>query len=112
MGRGGADSGARKDYETIVWGKMPVKFRPRDFRRAEVEEAVRHLTRSFPDVPELVPDFSLLSVGRDPKRNAVAVLRPGDESKPTAFRRGVDREEGDLVGLLCKVARHVRSRRR
>jgi len=102
----------RKHYETVTWGKMPVNFRPRDFRRVEVEEAVHYVTRSFPDVLDLVPDFSLLSVSRDPERNAMAVLRFGDEGKPMAFRRGVHREEGDLLGLLYKVARHVRSRRR
>jgi hypothetical protein len=101
----------RKHYETVVWGKMPVNFRPRDFRRAEVEEAVRHVTHSFPDVLDLVPDFSLLSVSRDPERNAMAVLRFGDEGKPMAFRRVADREEGNLLGLLCKVARYARSRR-
>jgi hypothetical protein len=70
----------RKGYATVYWGKMPVNFRPRAFRRSEVEEAVRQAERDFPDVLELVPDF----------------------------RRVEDREEGNLPELLRRVARHVR----
>lgn len=102
----------RKHYETVTWGKMPVNFRPRDFRRVEVEEAVHHVTRSFPDVLDLVPDFSLLSVSRDPERNETAVLKFGDGSKPMVFRRAAAGEEGNLPGLLWEVARRIRSRRR
>ena len=97
-----------KGYATVYWGKMPVNFRPRAFRRSEVEEAVRQAERDFPDVLELVPDFSLLSVSRDPERNAVAALGPGHEGRPMAFRRVEDREEGILPELLRQVARHVR----
>ena len=55
--------GARKGYETVYWGKMPINFRPQAFRREEVERAVAYATRSFPDVLDLVPDFSVLTVG-------------------------------------------------
>ena len=105
---------ARKDYETVYWGKMPVNFRPQAFRRSEVEEAVRRAERDFPEVSDLVPDFSLLSVSRGPVRNQMAVIRLGDESKPRLFRLVADREERDdlLPELLRKVAWHVRSRRR
>jgi hypothetical protein len=100
-----------KGYATVYWGKMPVNFRPRAFRQSEVEEAVRQAERDFPDVLDLVPDFSLLSVNRDPERNAVAVLRPGHEGRPMDFRRVAGREEGNLPELLRRVARHVRSLR-
>ncbi len=104
--------GAKKDYETVYWGKLPVNFRPQAFRRSEVEEAVRQAERDFPDVLDLVPDFSLLAVSRDPRRNEMAVLRFGDESKPKVFRRVAAREEGNLPGLLREVARRIRSWRR
>ncbi len=103
---------ARKLYKTVYWGKMPVNFRPQVFGKEEVEEAVRHAERYFPDVLDLVPDFSLLAVSRDPERNEMAVLRFGDESKPMVFRRVAAREEGNLPGLLWEVARRIRSRRR
>lgn len=101
-----------KDYETVYWGKMSVNFRPRAFRRSEVEEAVRRAERDFPEVTDPVPDFSLLSVSRGPVRNQTAVVRFGDGGRPMLFRLVADREEGNyLPGLLRQVARHVRSRR-
>ena len=33
-------AGARKGYETMYWGKMPINFRPRAFRGEEIERAV------------------------------------------------------------------------
>ena len=63
---------ARKVYETAYWGKMPINFRPRAFRREEVEGAVDYATRSFPDVLDLVPDFSVLTVGKDLDRFVLA----------------------------------------
>ena len=101
---------ARKGYETVYWGKMPINFRPRAFRREEVEGAVAYATRSFPDVLDLVPDFSVLTVGKDLGREETAVLVLGDEREARDFRRQVG--EGNLEGLLWEVALHLRSRKR
>ncbi len=103
-------AGARKGYETVYWGKMPINFRPRAFRREEVERAVDYATRSFPDVLDLVPDFSVLIVGRDLESDETAVLVLGDEREAREFRRVAG--EGSLEGLLWEVALRVRSRRR
>ena len=101
---------ARKGYETVYWGKMPINFRPRAFRREEVEMAVAYATRSFPDVLDLVPDFSVLTVGKDLEREETAVLVLGDEREARDFRRQAG--EGGLEGLLWEVALHLRSRKR
>lgn len=102
--------GARKGYETVYWGKMPINFRPQAFRREEVERAVVYATRSFPDVLDLVPDFSVLTVGKDLGRDHTAVLVLGDEREAREFRRVAG--EGSLEGLLWEVALHLRSRKR
>jgi hypothetical protein len=99
----------RKGYETVYWGKMPVNFRPQAFGREEVERAVAYATRSFPDVLDLVPDFSVLTVGMDLGREKTAVLVLGDEREARDFRRLAG--EGNLEGLLWEVALRLRSRR-
>ena len=101
---------ARKGYETVYWGKMPINFRPQAFGKEEVERAVDYATRSFPDVLNLVPNFSVLTVGKDLGRDETAVLVLGDEGKVRDFRR--DAGEGNLEGLLWEVALRIRSRRR
>ena len=101
---------ARKGYETVYWGKMPINFRPRAFRREEVERAVVYAIRSFPDVLDLVPDFSVLTVGRDLGREETAVLVLGDEREARDFR--LQAGEGGIEGLLWEVALHLRSRKR
>jgi hypothetical protein len=53
----------RKVYSTVYWGKMPVNFRPQDFPKHEVEAAIGYAERSFRDVSDLVPDFSVLTLG-------------------------------------------------
>lgn len=101
---------SRKGYETVYWGKMPVNFRPQVFRREEVERAVDYDTRSFPDVLDLVPDFSVLTVGKDLGREETAVLVLGDEREARDFRRQAG--EGSLEGLLWDVALRIRARKR
>jgi hypothetical protein len=76
--------GTRKGYETVYWGKMPINYRLQAFRRKEVERAVASATRSFPDVLGLVPDFSVLTVGKDLGCEETAVLVLGDEGSPGA----------------------------
>lgn len=66
--------GNGKNYETVHRGKMLVNLGSQDSRRAEVEEAVRRATASFPDVLDLVPDFGLLAVLKEPGRDERAVL--------------------------------------
>jgi len=100
----------RKGYETVYWGKMPVNFRPQAFRREEVERAVAYATRSFPDVLNLMPDFSVLTVGKDLGRDETGVLVLGDEREARDFRRLAG--EGNLEGLLWEVALRLRERRR
>ena len=102
--------GTRKGYETVYWGKMPINFRLQAFRRKEVERAVAYATRSFPDVLGLVPDFSVLTVGKDLGCEETAVLVLGDEGEPRGFRR--DAGEGNVEGLLWEIALRIRSRRR
>jgi hypothetical protein len=102
--------GTRKGYETVYWGKMPINFRPQAFGREEVEEAVAYAARAFPDVLDLVPDFSVLTLGKDLGREQTAVLVLGDEREARGFRRVA--EEGSLEGLLWEVALRVRSRKR
>ena len=102
--------GTRKGYETVYWGKMPINYRLQAFRRKEVERAVAYATRSFPDVLGLVPDFSVLTVGKDLGREETAVLVLGDEGEARGFRR--DAGEGNLEGMLWEVALRIRSRRR
>jgi hypothetical protein len=79
--------GTHKGYGTVYWGKMPINFRPRAFGREEVEGAVAYATRSFPDVLDLVPNFSVLTVGKDLDRDETAVLVLGDEREARGFRR-------------------------
>ena len=89
---------------------MPVNFRPRDFPRYEVEGAVAYAERSFRDVLGLVPDFSVLTLGRSPEGDTEAVLVLGDEREARVFRRGAQEGNGGLAGLLWEVALLVRSR--
>lgn len=96
----------RKSYQTVTWGKTPVNFGPRTFRKEEVEGAVHYATRAFPDVLDLVPDFSSLALDEDSQRRKTAVLRLGDDGKSKIFRR--DTAEGNLTGLLCEIALHIR----
>lgn len=101
---------SRKGYETVYWGKMPINFRPQAFGREEVERAVAYATRSFPHVLDLVPDFSVLTLGRDLGREQTAILVLGDEGEAREIRRVAG--EGNLEGLLWEVALRIRSRRR
>jgi hypothetical protein len=98
--------GTRKGY----WGKMPVRFSPQALRKEEVEEAVVYATRAFPDVLDLVPDFSSLALGEDAQRKKTAVLRFGDDGRTSIVRP--DAVERNLRGLLHKIALHVRRRDR
>lgn len=98
-------------YQVVFWGKMPIKFSPRDFDREEVEIAVAYVTRSFPRVLDLVPDFSSLAVGKDANRDKMAVLKLGDETEARVLRRAAAREMG-LRGLLCVIATSIRARER
>jgi hypothetical protein len=100
----------RKGYSTVYWGKMPVNFRPQDFPKHEVEAAIGYAERSFPDVLDLVPDFSVLTVGKDLGREETGVLVLGDEREARGFRR--DAGEGNLDGLLWEVALRIRARKR
>ena len=76
----------RKGYVTVYWGKMPVNFRPQDFPKHEVEAAIGYAEGSFRDVAGLVPDFSVLTLGRDLGREETAVLVLGDEREARDFR--------------------------
>ena len=100
----------KKGYETVYWGKMPVNFRLLAFRKQEVQKAVGYARRCCPDVLDLVPDFSVLTIGKDPEGNDAAVLTLGEEGQTRVFRR--DAGEGDLEGLLWEVALSIRARRR
>jgi hypothetical protein len=86
----------RKGYATVYWGKMPINFRPKDFSEHEVEGAVDYAERSFRDVLDLVPDFSVLSLDAGPEGGTEAVLALGDEGEARVFRRGARQEEGGL----------------
>ncbi|MDP8951835.1 MAG: hypothetical protein M3N18_06310 [Actinomycetota bacterium] len=96
----------RKGYATVYWGKMPINFRPRAFPQEEVEGAVGYAERSFPDVLDLVPDFSVLTLAKSPEGdNTKAVLMLGDEREARVFpaRRARRREPpGATVGDLPK----------
>ena len=98
----------RKGYATAYWGKMSVNFRPHDFPGHEVEGAVAHAERSFRDVLDLVPDFSMLVLDRSPE----AALVLGDEGEARVFRRGAREGEGGLEGLLWEISVRVRARGR
>lgn len=99
-----------KSYQTVFWGKMPINFRSGDFRIEEVEEAVNYATRAFPDVVDLIPDFSLLVVGKDAERKESAVVRFGGEDRVRLIRhKGL---KGDLKSLLCRVAMRIQLRNR
>ena len=102
----------RKGYATAYWGKMPVNFRPHDFPGHEVEEAVAYAERSFRDVMDLVPDFSVLTLAAGPGGDTEAVLALGDEEEARVFRRGARQEEGGLEGLLWEISVRVRARGR
>jgi len=102
----------RKGYSTIYWGKMPINFRPQAFPRHEVEAAVGYAQRAFRDVSDLVPDFSVLTLGIEPEGYTKAALVLGDEREARVFRRGAREEDWGLEGLLWEVALCVRSRRR
>ena len=102
----------RKGYATVYWGKMPINFRPRDFSRHEVEAAVGYAERSFRDVSDLVPDFSVLTLGTEQEGETKAALVLGDEREARVFRRGAPEEAGGLEGLLWEISVCIRSRRR
>jgi hypothetical protein len=91
-------------------GGPPQALKPQAFGREEVERAVAYAPRSFPDVLDLVPDFSVLTVGMNLEREKMAVLVLGDEREARDFRRLVG--EGNLKGLLWEVALRLRERRR
>jgi hypothetical protein len=103
-------AGTRKGYETLYWGKMPINFRSRAFGREQVERAVACAPRSFPDVLDPVPDFSVLTVVKDLEHEETAVLVLGDEREARGFRR--EAGEGGLEGLLWEAALRIRSRKR
>ena len=100
----------KKGYETVYWGKMPVNFRLLAFRKEEVQKAVGYARRCCPDVLDLVPDFSVLTIGKDPEGNDAAVLTLGEEGETRVFRH--DAGERNLEGILWEVALGVRSRGR
>ena len=100
----------KKGYETVYWGKMPVNFRLLAFHKEEVQKAVGYARRCCPDVLELVPDFSVLTIGKDPEGNDAAVLTLGEEGETRVFRH--DAGEGNLEGILWEVALGIRARRR
>jgi hypothetical protein len=82
--------GNRKGYATVYWGKMPVNFRLQDFAKHEVEAAVGYAERSFRDVSDLVPDFSVLTLGAGPRGHrgrARAGRREGGEGPPARRTR-------------------------
>jgi hypothetical protein len=102
-----------RGYSTVYWGKMPVYFRPKEFPTHEVEGAVGYAERAFRDVRDLVPDFSVLTLGREPEGDAEAVLVLGDEREARVFRRGgQEGEDWTLGGLMWEIALRVRARRR
>jgi hypothetical protein len=101
----------KKGYETVYWGKMPVNFRPQAFRKQEVEKAVGYAGRSFAEVLDLVPDFSVMMLNKGPEGDTKTVLVLGDEREARVFRRGAQ-EDGSLEGLLWEVALRIRSRSR
>ena len=96
----------KKGYETIYWGKMPVNFRLLAFHKQEVQKAVGYAMRGCPDVVDLVPDFSVLTIGKDPQGNDAAVLTLGEEGQTRVLRRGAG--EGNLEGMLWEVALGIR----
>jgi hypothetical protein len=99
-----------KDYQTVYWGKMPVNFRLVAFRKHEVQKAIGYARRGCPDVLDLVPDFSVLTIGKDPEGNNAAVLTLGEEGDTSVLRRGA--EESNLEGMLWEVALRIRRQRR
>ncbi len=101
----------RRGYATVYWGKMPVNFRPKEFPRHEVEAAIGYAERSFREVPGLVPDFSVLTLGAGPGGDIEAALVLGDEREARILRRAGE-ECWSLDGLLWEVALRVRARRR
>jgi hypothetical protein len=102
-----------RGYSTVYWGKVPVNFGPKAFRRGRVEQAVAYATRSFPDVLDLVPDFSVLTLGIEPEGDAEAVLVLGDERSARVFRRGgQEGEDWTLKGLMWEIALRVRAQGR
>ena len=100
----------KKGYQTVYWGKMPVNFRPLAFHKQEVQKAVGYAMRCCPDVVDLVPDFSVLTIGKDPEGNDAAVLTLGEEGQTRVFRRGAG--EGNLEGMLWQLALGIRARGR
>ena len=91
----------KKGYETVYWGKMPVNF-----RLLAVQKAVGYALRCCPDVVDLVPDFSVLTIGKDPEGNDAAVLTLGEEGQTRVLRGGAG--EGNLEGMLWEVALGIR----
>jgi hypothetical protein len=89
---------------------MPTNFRARTFPRSEVEAAVGYAEKSFRDVLDLVPDFSLLTLGTGPEGDIEAVLVPGDEREARVFRRGAREDDGGLEGLLWEISVRIRAR--
>ena len=101
----------RKGYSTVYWGKMPVNFRSQDFPKHEVEAAIGYAEGAFRDVSDLVPDFSVLTLGAGPGGDIEAALVLGDEREARVLRRG-GQEHWSLDGLLWEVALRIRARRR
>ncbi len=101
----------RKDYATVYWGKMPINFRPQDFPKYEVEAAIGYAKRSFRDISDLVPDFSVLTLGAGPEGDIEAALVLGDEREARVLRRG-GQEHWSLDGLLWEVSLCIRAWRR
>jgi hypothetical protein len=53
-----------------------------------------------------VPDFSVLTIGKDPEGNNAAVLTLGEEGDTSVLRRGA--EESNLERMLWEVALRIR----
>ena len=109
-GKGVADGRGAQGLRDSLLGQNADQLPAPGLPKGEVERAVDYATRSFPDVLDLVPDFSVLTVGRDLESDETAVLVLGDEREAREFRRVAG--EGSLEGLLWEVALRVRSRRR
>jgi len=90
----------RKGYATVYWGKMPINFRPRDFSRHEVEAAVGYAERSFRDVSDLVPDFSVLTLGTEQEGETKAALVLGDEREARGRRESFGAARQKRTGAL------------
>ncbi len=91
----------RKGYATVYWGKMPVNFGPQDFPKHEVEAAIGYAERSFRDVSDLVPDFSVLTLGAGPgghRGHAHAGPREGGKGPPAWRARALEPRRAAVGG--------------